>query len=144
MWLLPKWAPVHPSRYWCHARMVYLPMAYCFANRITGKITPLIKELRQELFIEEYESINWHKTRNECAVTDLYNPQSALLKFLNGILNVYEKNHLSGLRKKANKFMLDYLNAEDQQTNYIDIGPVNQAINSICIWHAYGANSVPI
>ena len=24
MWLLPEWFPFHPSRMWCHARMVYL------------------------------------------------------------------------------------------------------------------------
>jgi len=36
---------------------------------------------------------------------------------------------------------LRYLNAEDQQTDYINIGPVNKVINSICIWHAYGADS---
>ncbi|TAL50098.1 MAG: hypothetical protein EPN89_05260, partial [Methylovulum sp.] len=27
MWLFPQWLPVHPWRYWCHSRMVYLPMA---------------------------------------------------------------------------------------------------------------------
>ena len=38
-------------------------------------------------------------------------------------------------------YILEYINAEDLQTNYLDIGPVSQAINSICIWHAYGSNS---
>src|SRR5439155_920599 len=91
MWLLPKWLPFHPSRYWCHARMVYLPMAYCFGKRLVGKITPLIKELRKELYIEEYDKIDWHNARNRCADTDLYYPQSSLLKTINNILNVYEK-----------------------------------------------------
>ena len=33
MWLLPKWLPFHPSKLWCHCRMVYLPMSYLFAKR---------------------------------------------------------------------------------------------------------------
>ena len=33
------------------------------------------------------------------------------------------------------------MDAEDQQTDFIDIGPVNQIINSICVWHAYGSDS---
>ena len=32
MWLLPYSLPVHPGRYWCHCRMVYLPMAYCYGH----------------------------------------------------------------------------------------------------------------
>ena len=30
MWLLPKWFPFHPSRMWCHARMVYRTCFFCF------------------------------------------------------------------------------------------------------------------
>ena len=57
---------------------------------------------------------------------------------MNRLLNVYEKFHSSSLRKKAIDFCLEYINAEDEQTNYIDIGPVNQVMNSIAAYHAYG------
>jgi lanosterol synthase len=30
---------------------------------------------------------------------------------------------------------------EDKQTNYVNLAPVNKAINSICIWHSYGKDS---
>lgn len=141
MWLLPKRLPFHPSKYWCHSRMVYLPMAYCFGNRIIAKPSSLTGELKNELYNTPYESINWAKARNECAETDLYYKQSTLLKVMNSILNVYEKAPLKSLRKKAIDFCLTYINAEDDQNNYIDIGPVNQVINSICVFHAYGKAS---
>jgi squalene/oxidosqualene cyclase-like protein len=83
MWLFPKWLPFHPSKYWCHARMVYLPMAYCFGNRFVGKRTGLVDELRQELYTQNYDSINWAKARNTCAGADLYYPQSLVLKGMN-------------------------------------------------------------
>ena len=142
MWLFPKWLPFHPSKYWCHARMVYLPMAYCFGNKIVGRQTALTDELRKELYSEDYNSINWTKARNSCARADLYYPQAFLLKGTNRLLNIYENFHLTSLRKKAIGFCLDYINAEDEQTNYIDIGPVNQVMNSICVFHAYGKDSV--
>jgi squalene/oxidosqualene cyclase-like protein len=142
MWLFPKWLPFHPSKYWCHARMVYLPMAYCFGNRFVGKRTGLVDELRQELYTQNYDSINWAKARNTCAGADLYYPQSLVLKGMNKLLNLYEQFHSSALRKKANAFCLEYINAEDEQTNYIDIGPVNQVMNSIAVFHAYGKDSV--
>lgn len=141
MWLFPEWLPFHPSRYWCHARMVYLPMAYCYGHKVTGKITPLIKELRKELYTEEYSSIKWSKARDLCAKADRYTTASPLLTVLNLFTNTYEKIAPSSLRKKALRFILDYIHAEDEQTRYINLGPVNKAINSICIFHALGNNS---
>ncbi|MES2621047.1 MAG: terpene cyclase/mutase family protein [Bacteroidota bacterium] len=141
MWLMPESLPFHPSKYWCHARMVYLPMAYCYGLKVTGKVTPLITELRKEIYTERYEDIDWQKARNHCTPTDLYHHPAALLKLLNTVTNAYEKVQLPSLRKRATNFILDYIKAEDEQTNYIDIGPVNQVINSICVWHAYGKAS---
>lgn len=51
MWLLPysAWTGIgwaHPGRYWCHCRMVYLPMSYLYGIRATGTVTPLVKALR--------------------------------------------------------------------------------------------------
>ena len=51
MWLLPysAWSGIgwaHPGRYWCHCRMVYLPMSYLYGKRATGRITPLVESLR--------------------------------------------------------------------------------------------------
>lgn len=141
MWLLPRSLPVHPSRYWCHSRMVYLPMSYCDGHKLTGRKTDLTEQLRTELYTEHYASINWSEARNRCTETDLYYPQSRTLRTLDKMLNVYEKVHSKSLRNKALDFTLAYINAEDEQTNYIDIGPVNQAINSICIYHASGKDS---
>ncbi len=141
MWLLPEWLPVHPSQYWCHTRMVYLPMAYCAAVRIRIPENELIRKLRSEIHTTQYEYIDWKKARNQCAVTDLYHPHSKLLRMLNRALNLYEATPIKSWREKAKSFILEYINAEDEQTNYINIGPVNQVINSICVWHAYGKES---
>jgi cycloartenol synthase len=47
--------------------MVYLPMSYIYGKRFVGKITPLVLELRKELYLIPYDSIDWNKARNECA-----------------------------------------------------------------------------
>lgn len=143
MWLLPESLSFHPSRYWCHTRMVYLPMAYCYGHRVTAAHTPLTDALRNELYTQDYSTIDWPAARDKCAATDIYYPQAPLLTKLNKLLNIYEKFHLRFLREKALDFVLEYINAEDVQTNYINIGPVNQVINSICVWHQYGADSLP-
>ena len=141
MWLFPKWLPVHPWRYWCHTRMVYLPMAYCYAQRIKAPENELILSLRQEIYNEDFAAIDWPKQRNVVCEKDCYTTPSPVLKWMNFFTNNYEKFTCRWLRKKSINYILKYLSAEDEQTNYLDIGPVNKAINSICIWHAYGKDS---
>lgn len=103
---LPTYLPIHPSKLWCHCRQVYLPMAYCYGARITAELTPLIQSLRkvcattvicsvfasvlcrlymcvsvlhQELYSQDYESIDWPSQRNNVSSADLYSPHSWLL-----------------------------------------------------------------
>ena len=38
-------------------------------------------------------------------------------------------------------FVVDHVDAEDRSTQYIDIGPVNKAMNMIVAWHAHGPSS---
>jgi squalene/oxidosqualene cyclase-like protein len=141
LWMLPKWAPFHPWRWWCHCRMVYLPMSYCYANRVTGEITPLIQQLRKELYTTDYSEIDFTKHRDSIAKIDLYTPQTSILKVLNFFTNSYERLHSSFLRRRASQWLLRYIDAEDAQTNYIDIGPVNKFVNMLSIWHGKGPQS---
>lgn len=141
IWLLPKWLPFYPAKYWCHARMVYLPMAYGFGAKIKHPLNDLTLALREELYPEAYDTINWANARNACAESDVFRQSKPLLKVLHGITNLYEKVAPQFLRNKALNFIIDYINAEDAHTNYINIGPVNQAMNSLAIWHKYGKES---
>jgi len=141
LWLFPEFLPVHPWRWWCHCRMVYLPMAYCYGQRVTGRLTPLVLALRKELYLVPYESINFAAHRDTINKAELYTPPTATLKVLNFITNSYEKIHSTFFRKKACDFLLEYIHAEDSQTKYVDIGPVNKFINMLSVWHACGPDS---
>ncbi|CAF1608750.1 unnamed protein product [Rotaria sp. Silwood1] len=141
LWLLPEWLPVHPSRYWCHCRMVYVSMSYVYAKKIVGDISPLIKQLRNELYVDKYENIDFTKHRNSISPLDLYSPQTTILKILNFFTNTYEHIYNRELRNKASEFLISYIEAEDEHTNYIDIGSVNKFINMLSIWHSKGRQS---
>ena len=52
---------------WCYSRLVYMPMSYLYGKRFVGTITPLVLELREELFFQAYNEINWKKVRHLCA-----------------------------------------------------------------------------
>eukprot|EP01096_Ripella_sp_DP13-Kostka_P007824 TRINITY_DN2887_c0_g1_i1.p1 TRINITY_DN2887_c0_g1~~TRINITY_DN2887_c0_g1_i1.p1 ORF type:complete len:720 (+),score=260.70 TRINITY_DN2887_c0_g1_i1:33-2162(+) len=137
-WLLPYSVPVHPGRWWCHCRMVYLPMGYIYARRSKGPITPLILELRKEMFVQDYDAIVWDSMRNHVSPLDMYTPHSALVNTVHWTLLWYEKYHSSWLRQKALKEAMEQIHAEDENTKYICIGPVNKVINMLCVWFDEG------
>lgn len=81
--LLPHFLPIHPARFWVHTRAVYLPMGYIYGQRLRAEETLLITQLRQELYTQPYETINWASARNNIANVDLFVPHSKLLKIFN-------------------------------------------------------------
>lgn len=146
MWLLPNWFPFHPGRMWCHARMVYLPMGYLYGCRFVyekAETDQVILDLRKELYCEEYELIKWDKTRHLVAPMDNYSPLPWTMRIAQDFLALYENLAIFQPFKKAVRnlgiaFSLDYMHAEDLQTNYIDIGPVNKVLNMISMYHSTG------
>jgi squalene/oxidosqualene cyclase-like protein len=143
LWLLPTALPFHPSRFWCHCRMVYLPMAYVSGAKFTVPVTPLIESLRSELYPVPYAEVDFRATKNFVSPTDRYTDQTLMLKAANTFMNLYEDYFPKWLfRPRALKFILDYITAEDTQTNYVDIGPVSKFINMLACFHGYGRDSI--
>ncbi|XP_063354039.1 lanosterol synthase [Pelmatolapia mariae] len=141
MWLFPTWMPAHPSTLWCHCRQVYLPMSYCYAVRLAADEDPLVLSLRQELYVQDYASINWPAQRNNVAACDMYTPHSSLLTVAYMVLNVYEAHHSTTLRGKAVKELYDHIKADDRFTKCISIGPISKTINMLVRWHVDGPSS---
>jgi hypothetical protein len=93
-----------------------------------------------QLYVEPYESIDWDKTRHLVAPMDNYSPIPAFMKFAQNCLSIYENYRIfrpfrDAVRSAGLKFCLEYMRAEDLQTNYIDIGPVNKALNMVAAFH---------
>uniref|UniRef100_A0A8C2E095 Lanosterol synthase (2,3-oxidosqualene-lanosterol cyclase) n=1 Tax=Cyprinus carpio TaxID=7962 RepID=A0A8C2E095_CYPCA len=105
--LFLSWVPAHPSTLWCHCRQIYLPMSY-WAD-------PLVLSLRQELYVQEYSSIDWQAQRNNTASCDLYTPHSTLLTI------AYCERSLM-LTEKAVKELYDHIKADDHFSNQLLLG----------------------
>jgi squalene/oxidosqualene cyclase-like protein len=141
IWKFPKWLPVHPSKYWCHARMVHMPMAYCYAKKYQGESSEIIESLKAELYTTPYSKVKWRKAKNQFCKKDLYTPHSGLLKLATNLMNVYEKIHLKGLRRSVSTFLLDQMVHENKNTSSINLGPVNHIMNALCLHDAFGKES---
>ncbi len=133
-WILPETLPVHPWRYWCHSRMVYLPMAYLYGVRAKLPRTDLIDKLRTEIYAQPYEAIDWERARAKVSPTDSFSPRSPVLSAMFRALKTYDRHHSPWLRQKALDRILDLIRHEDESTNYRCIGPVNKVLNML-VWH---------
>ncbi|KAK9537898.1 hypothetical protein VZT92_005473 [Zoarces viviparus] len=141
MWLFPTWMPAHPSTLWCHCRQVYLPMSYCYAVRLAAEEDSLVLSLRQELYVQDYATIDWPAQRNNVAACDMYTPHSTLLTVAYMVLNVYEAHHSATLRGKAVKELYEHIQADDRFTKCISIGPISKTINMLVRWYVDGPSS---
>ena len=142
LWVLPDWVPIHPWRWWIHTRMVYIPMSYLWAKRFKATMDPLIASLREELYVEPYESIHWPSQRNNIAAIDVYSPHTKFLDFLNGCMSVYEScGAIPPMRRAGMRRAYEVLVMEDENTSYHGLGPVNKMFNYICRWIEEGPDS---
>ncbi len=132
MWLLPNWFPFHPGRLWCHCRMVYLPMCYLYGVKFVyaqAETDPLVAQLRSELYAQPYDTIRWAGTADHVADIDNYSPVHPLMRLANGVLRLWESYGgplRDATRSRGLAFAARYMHAEDLQTNYVCIGPVNK------------------
>uniref|UniRef100_A0A6B2KZ30 Terpene cyclase/mutase family member n=1 Tax=Arcella intermedia TaxID=1963864 RepID=A0A6B2KZ30_9EUKA len=143
LWILPYSLPVHPGRWWCHCRVVYLPMAWLYGKRASMEPTPLIKQLREELYTQVYETIDWPAHKNNVYKADSYKPHSWLFSVAFGTLSFYEEIANQKLRDYALKVTLDHIRYEDTETNGICIGPVNKAMDMLVeYWASEGKSKL--
>ncbi|KAJ3302144.1 Lanosterol synthase (Oxidosqualene--lanosterol cyclase) [Kappamyces sp. JEL0829] len=141
LWLLPYVLPIHPGRMWCHTRAVYLPMCYLYGIRYAAPLDDLTSALREELYPMSYDEIDWPSQRSNVAPVDLYSPTSSVMGFLNGVLSVYEKLPNAFIRKMALQEALKQIRMEDENTDFLDIGPVNKVMQMLVIWIVDGPES---
>ena len=130
--------------------------AWCICRCVTknGKrwiylVKPKVKrtcawdlELRSELYVEsDYDSIHWDAHRHSVAPIDDYSPITLLMRCAHNVLAWYEwafggSECKNPLRRAGLAFALDYMKAEDLQTNFVDIGPVNKTMNMLSMFVA--------
>nr|ALM02366.1 lanosterol synthase [Wolfiporia cocos]ALM02367.1 lanosterol synthase [Wolfiporia cocos]AVK93175.1 lanosterol synthase [Wolfiporia cocos] len=141
LWVFPDVLPIHPHRWWIHTRTVYIPMAYLYGMRYKMEENDLILALRQELYTQDYYSIDWPAQRNNICEADLYVPHTKLFDILYAILGVYEPCALPPLRKAAMEKCYRLVVQEDENTGYQTLGPVSKMMNLIVRAHVDGRES---
>lgn len=146
LWLLPDWVPIAPWRWWIHMRQVFLPMSYIWSKKFHFPPTPIVLELRQELFTQPHVSISWNGCRNHISLMDNYHPKSWFLNIVNWLLvNVWNPYlRPNALVEKAEEWVWKLVQMEDENTDYANLGPVNGPMNFLVCYIKEGPDSYSV
>ena len=83
----------------------------------------------------DFATLDWNAARNQCASEDLFYPHPPLQDLLWWALSKAEAVlQGSWLRRRALAECAKLIHYEDENTRYIDIGPVNKSINMLACW----------
>ncbi len=135
LFLLPEWLPFHPSRYYCHTRLIYLGIAFLYGKRFIASLPgALLDELRRELYPEPYETIDLAACRHTIAASDVLVPISPVLRGIYNLLSAYERRHNAKLREKGLAVCLERIVYEQRTTNYQGISPVSGLLNCLALF----------
>ncbi|GKB88442.1 beta-amyrin synthase [Tanacetum coccineum] len=115
-WILPSVLPMHP-----------------------GPITPLVLQLRAELYAQPYNHIYWKSTRHFCAQEDIYYPHPLLQDLMWDSFYIFTEPLLTRwpfnkLREKALATTIKHIHYEDENSRYITIGAVEKALCMLACW----------
>jgi 2,3-oxidosqualene cyclase len=133
LFLMPRWLPFHPRRYYCHTRYIYLGVAFLFGNRFRSRLGPIVDDLRRELYPVPYESVDFAAHRHEVAPSDLYVRPGWLLRLGYGLLSVYDRLHLPALRRASLACCLERIRQEQRNSRYQALSPVNGLLNCLAL-----------
>lgn len=136
LWLLPRWLPGHPSRWWCFTRTVYLPVSYLYGRRWQVPLQPILLALREELYPVAYEQLRFAELRDAIDPGDRLAPASRLPGLAQRTLGGLEGVLPRSWRARALSFVLAHLQNEQLCTDFLDIGPVSKALNVVASFAA--------
>ncbi|WVY93593.1 hypothetical protein V8G54_032681 [Vigna mungo] len=113
-WILPTFLPMHP-------------------------VTPLITDLREELFTEPYDENTWKKARHKCAKEDLYYPHHWIQDLIWDSAYLLTEPLLTRwpfnkIREKALDVAIKGIHYEDENTRYIHGGCINKSCSLLACW----------
>ena len=145
LWLLPDWTPISPWRWWIHMRQVFLPMSYVYSKRWSYPLNDLTRQLRSELLTQPFETITFAEHRNSISPADNFHPKTWILKLLYWIIAVIWMPYLrpAWIVKRAEEHVWWLIEAEDKNTDFSNLGPVNAVMNTLATYIKLGRDSRP-
>ena len=141
--LLPRMVPVHPMRFYCHTRYIYLAMALLQGSHAKFDLGALGEELRRELYGEAGPPRSFRAHRYDLAEEDAFEPPPLPVRAVERVLGWYDRFPLRRLREKALRRCAELIGRDLTATAHLTVSPVNGTLNALAL-HARGADPAEV
>lgn len=136
LWALPSGLPIHPSRFQSHTRVTYSAMAALYGERFQVALSPVIEELRSELFPEGFANVDFAASRNQVRREDLYEVPGAVLKVGYELVRLVDKLQTERGRKKTLAAIREDIRWELTTSNHASISALSGLLSTLALYSA--------
>jgi squalene/oxidosqualene cyclase-like protein len=134
LFLLPRRLPVHPSRWYCHTRAIYVAMA-CLQGWEHGvALGALRDELREELYGAPWGALDFPAHAGVVSTVDLHAAPSRWLRLLQAVLR--RAPVVPGVRRRALAACRRRVADEQRASAYQALSPVSGLLACIALYAA--------
>ncbi|CAN8308035.1 unnamed protein product [Cochlearia groenlandica] len=139
-WMLPSSFPFNGGIVWIYFRDIFMALSYLYGKKFVATPTPLIAQLREELYPQPYDKIKWSRARHLCAKEDLYYPQSFVQDMFWKSVHMLSENILNRwpfktlIRQRALRTTMKLIHYHDEATRYITGGCVPKPFHMLACW----------
>eukprot|EP01013_Petalomonas_cantuscygni_P023890 TRINITY_DN45416_c0_g1_i1.p1 TRINITY_DN45416_c0_g1~~TRINITY_DN45416_c0_g1_i1.p1 ORF type:complete len:1431 (-),score=131.98 TRINITY_DN45416_c0_g1_i1:361-4653(-) len=134
---LPLAVPFHPLRMWCHARVVYIPMAYIWGYKFVlprAASDPVVRDLRAALGVQgPCKPV----TMLDEADVDTVFPVGGAVRLANSTVHLAERlapGLMRRWREAGLRASRRLIAGDDVMTNFVSLGPVNKVLHVLCVY----------
>ncbi|MBN9120166.1 MAG: 2,3-oxidosqualene cyclase [Planctomycetes bacterium] len=131
--LLPRAVPVHPVRFYCHTRYVYLAMSVLQGGHAKFDLGALGEDLHRELYGPTGPPTAFRPHRYDLAEEDAFEPPGLLVRAAERVLGWYDRFPLRRLREKALKRCEELIARDLAATGRLTLSPVNGVLNALAL-----------
>ena len=134
LWRLPRRLPLHPANWYCHTRLIYMAMATIYSCRFQLPANPVIEALREELFPQGFDGVDFAAGRNRLRKADLFARPGIWLRAGYAMTGIFDKFHSERLRGHCRQELIERIRWELQSSSHTSISPVSGFLNILALW----------
>ncbi|HXV35869.1 MAG TPA: prenyltransferase/squalene oxidase repeat-containing protein, partial [Myxococcota bacterium] len=137
LWSMPRALPLHPSKLYCHTRLIQLAMSVLYARRPPAPPSARLERIRDELYGGDYASVDWVAARRSLRAAELVTPPGRALRLSFELLALLEPHARAERRERVLRDLERRIRWELQTTDYTSISPVSGMLNILALRSAY-------
>jgi lanosterol synthase len=137
LWSLPEALPIHPSKFYCHTRLIQMAMSVLYGRNAQAPQSALLDQIRDEIHTEDFARVDWAAARRSLRQAELVTPPGFTLRAIFELLAIFERHHRPAPREHALRELGKRIRWELQTTDHTSISPVSGMLNILALRASY-------